>query len=335
MQDDALFLDVFSNQSSLIKRLAAEFRGAVREFAEDPAAYVAAAFKDHASGQARRKDLLRFGMAIGLFVYATLFAAMLVVWTLHARHSAGADKNPDLTIYHLSALQPTETPLAKSDRDRDATGGGGGGNHETTPASQGVPPPFAPETPLIAPTTKPTINEPSLPVMETLRGDPLQNDKRNEFLPTGLPNGVPGPPSDGPGANGGVGSGEKGGVGPDEGPGFGPGRDGGRNGGPYGRGTRRVSDVPDRVDTPPRALNEPRPNYTEEARTNKVQGVVRARILVGSDGLVKQVHITKGLPYGLSEEAIRAATQMRFRPATKDGAAVAYWMTLDVEFNLR
>jgi TonB family protein len=82
-------------------------------------------------------------------------------------------------------------------------------------------------------------------------------------------------------------------------------------------------------------LNEPRPNYTEEARTNKAQGVVRARILIGSDGLVKQVRILKGLPYGLDEEAIRAAMQMRFRPAMKSGAAVAFWMTLDVEFNLR
>ena len=30
-----------------------------------------------------------------------------------------------------------------------------------------------------------------------------------------------------------------------------------------------------------------------------------------------------------------AAMQMRFRPAMKSGAAVAFWMSLDVEFNLR
>lgn len=333
MQDDALFLDVFSDQSSLIKRLTAEFRAAAREFAQDPVAYVAAAFKDHAAGHARRKDLLRFGMAIGLFVYATLFAAMLLVWTLHARRDASADKSAGLLVYRIPPAQPPETALANSDKDRAATGGGGGGNHELTPASQGAPPPFALETPLIAPTTKPTLNTPSLPVPEILRGDPLQNDKRND-IPTGLPNGVPGPPSDGPGTNG-VGPGNQGGVGPGQGPGFGPGQDGGRNGGFYSHGTRRANDVPDRVDTPPRALNEPRPNYTEEARTNKVQGIVRARILIGSDGLVKQVRITRGLPYGLDEEAIRAAMQMRFRPAMKDGAEVAYWMTLNVEFNLR
>src|SRR5205085_2628475 len=166
MSDDALFLDLFSNRSSLIKRLTAEFRAAARDFAADPAGYIAAAFKDHRTGQARRRDLLRFGMAIGLFVYATFFAAMLLVWTLHARHNADADKHADLTILHLRSLQAPETPLGKSDRDKDETGGGGGGRHELMPASQGVVPLFEPETPLIAPTTKPTLHEPVLPVME-------------------------------------------------------------------------------------------------------------------------------------------------------------------------
>jgi len=333
MQDEALFLDLFSNRASLIKRLVGEFREAAREFAENPTAYLVSAFKDHPSGNARRRDLLRFGMAIGLVVYATGFAAMLIFWTLHARHEAGADKNPGLTILHLSAVQPIESAQPKS--DKDAHGGGGGGNQETTLASQGVPPPFAPEPPLIAPTTKPTINTPSLPVMENLLGDPMQNVKRQELAPTGLPDGVLGPPSDGPGTNG-VGSGKDGGVGPGKGPGVGPGAEGGQGDDNYNGPTgRRHVDASPRVDTPPRALNEPRPNYTEEARTNKAQGIVRARILIGSDGLVKQVRILKGLPYGLDEEAIRAAMQMRFRPAMKTGAAVAFWMTLDVEFNLR
>ena len=83
------------------------------------------------------------------------------------------------------------------------------------------------------------------------------------------------------------------------------------------------------------ALNEPRPNYTEEARQHKVTGIVRARVLIGSDGLIKQVRIIRGLPDGLNEEAIRAAMQMRFKPAIKNGQAVSYRTSLDVEFNLR
>ena len=140
MQDDALFLDLFSNQSSLIKRLAGAFREAAREFVEDPAGYLVNAFKDYQASNARRRDRLRLGLAIGLFVYATLFVAMLVLWTLHARHAASATAHTDLTVFHLSAIQPPEAPPAKSDKPDQ--GGGGGGNHEITPASQGVPPPF-------------------------------------------------------------------------------------------------------------------------------------------------------------------------------------------------
>jgi len=331
MQDDALFLDLFSNQSSLIKRLAGAFREAAREFVEDPAGYLVNAFKDYQASNARRRDRLRLGLAIGLFVYATLFVAMLVLWTLHARDAASANPHTDLTVVHLSAIQPAEAPPAKSDKPDQ--GGGGGGHHEMAPASQGVPPPFAAEPPLIVPTTRPTLNPP-LPMPETLLGDPLQNARRNETMPTGLLDGAVGPPSDGPGTNG-IGSGKDGGVGTGRGPGTGPGEDGGKGGGHYNPGGGREADPSTKVDTLPRALNEPRPNYTEEARAHKVAGVVRARILIGSDGLVKQVRIVKGLPDGLNEEAIRAAMQMRFRPAMKGGAAVAFWMTLDVEFNIR
>ena len=89
------------------------------------------------------------------------------------------------------------------------------------------------------------------------------------------------------------------------------------------------------MDTKPIALNLPRPNYTEEARKNKVQGTVRARVLVSSDGTVRRVTIVRGLPDGLNEEAIRVAFQIKFKPATKSGRAVAFWTTLEVDFNIR
>ena len=67
-----------------------------------------------------------------------------------------------------------------------------------------------------------------------------------------------------------------------------------------------------------------------------MQGVIRVRVLVGADGLVKQVKIIgAGLTDGLNEEAIRAATQIRFQPATRSGQAVAHWVTIEIEFNIR
>jgi len=89
------------------------------------------------------------------------------------------------------------------------------------------------------------------------------------------------------------------------------------------------------VDTRPVPLNRPRPNYTERARKNSVQGVIRLSVLIDVDGSVKDVHLITHLPDGLDEEAAKAARQLRFRPATSGGQPVKFWQLLEVEFNLR
>src|SRR5262249_37753551 len=88
-------------------------------------------------------------------------------------------------------------------------------------------------------------------------------------------------------------------------------------------------------DTRPIVLNYPRPAYTEVARQHRVQGAVRMRVLVGQDGTVKKMRAITGLPDGLTYEAYRAALQMRFQPAKKDGQPVDFWLTTEVEFHLR
>jgi TonB family protein len=90
-----------------------------------------------------------------------------------------------------------------------------------------------------------------------------------------------------------------------------------------------------KVDTRPIPLNRPRPEYTDRARNHGVQGMVRIRALVEADGSVKDVRLVSHLPDGLDEAAIKAVRKMRFKPATKDGQPVAFWVTLEVEFNLR
>jgi TonB family protein len=89
------------------------------------------------------------------------------------------------------------------------------------------------------------------------------------------------------------------------------------------------------VDSKPRALNAPRPNYTEVARHNGIEGTVLCRVLIGLDGKVKRATIARGLPDGLNDEALRAVYQLKFKPAMKDGQPVAYWQAVAVEFNLR
>ncbi|MGH9824889.1 MAG: energy transducer TonB, partial [Blastocatellia bacterium] len=221
--------------------------------------------------------------------------------------------------------------VPKSDSDKDESGGGGGGNNQVRPASEGQLPILALTQPLIAPTTRPQLTPPELAVPLTLQVDPRLQRPRDDSA-IGLPNGVPGPPSDGPGLNGGIGTGDLGGIGPGKGKGLGPGQGLNTGGGPPHIGGREEAVA---FDTAPVPLNRPRPNYTEEARKNKVQGLVRARVLVGADGQVKQVAIRQGLPGGLDEEAIQAAYSMRFTPARKSGNAVAVWVALEIEFNLR
>ena len=87
--------------------------------------------------------------------------------------------------------------------------------------------------------------------------------------------------------------------------------------------------------TKPVLINRPEPGYTTTAQKAGTEGAVRARVLVRSDGTVKRVRIISGLPYGLSYQAMDAAFQMRFKPATKDGQPTDFWLVVTVEFHIR
>jgi TonB family protein len=89
------------------------------------------------------------------------------------------------------------------------------------------------------------------------------------------------------------------------------------------------------VDSKPKPLNRLRPNYTQQARKNRVSGTVRLKAEVGADGSVKRVHVANALPDGLTEEAIRIIKVLQFQPAMSGGTPVDYWIVLDVEFSLR
>ena len=90
-----------------------------------------------------------------------------------------------------------------------------------------------------------------------------------------------------------------------------------------------------RVDTKPVRLTSPQPRYTESARAKGVQGLVLMSVLVGVDGNVKSVRVIRGLPDGLTEEAMNVARQTKFKPAIKDGKPVPFWVGLEINFNIR
>ena len=78
----------------------------------------------------------------------------------------------------------------------------------------------------------------------------------------------------------------------------------------------------------------PQPEYTEAARENKVEGVVRLRVVLCPSGSVSNVTVIKGLPDGLTERAILAAKKIKFEPAEKDGERVAQFAVLEYNFRL-
>lgn len=334
MQEKVLFADTFLNQPPIISRLFKEFFEASREFRENPKAYVVTAFKGDGMGGHRRKMLLRFGLAIGIVVYACFFGAILILWTLHAKAKSEAAQEFEVHMVNPDDFKMQQIDMPKA--EHKAGGGGGGGRNTPTPASKGQLPKFSLTPPIIAPRPEPTPRPPLLAVPETVMVDPRLEPKRDDLTPTGLPNGVPGPPSAGPGSGGGMGDGSGGGMGPGRGRGVGPGEGFNMGGGSPRLGGGSSGAPATVVDSKPILLNNPQPRFTEEARKNKIQGVVYVRVLVGADGSVKQVKIVRGLPDGLDEQAIQAAYQMRFKPAIKSGQPVAFWLgNVQIEFNLR
>lgn len=79
---------------------------------------------------------------------------------------------------------------------------------------------------------------------------------------------------------------------------------------------------------------KPKPSYTKEARRNGIQGFVTLKVLLSARGKVSRIRIVKGLPAGLTENAIRAACKIEFKPAMKSGAPVAVWVTAEYVFRL-
>jgi len=79
----------------------------------------------------------------------------------------------------------------------------------------------------------------------------------------------------------------------------------------------------------------PDPAYSDEARKAKMQGLVTMRVLVGTDGRVKDVQVTRGIGLGRDENAVRAVRGWQFIPA-RDGARrpVATWVTIETIFRL-
>ena len=88
--------------------------------------------------------------------------------------------------------------------------------------------------------------------------------------------------------------------------------------------------------TIPNAIDRPHPKYTADAMRAKIQGTVHVEAVIQPDGTVGRARVVKSLDqaFGLDDQALLAAEQWRFTPATLYGQPVATVATLVLEFKL-
>ncbi len=79
---------------------------------------------------------------------------------------------------------------------------------------------------------------------------------------------------------------------------------------------------------------KPRPVYTDEGRHLKIEGEVLLDVVFSANGQIHIVKVVRGLGHGLDEAAVRAAEQIQFKPALKDGHPADFEAVLHIMFEL-
>jgi TonB family protein len=87
-------------------------------------------------------------------------------------------------------------------------------------------------------------------------------------------------------------------------------------------------------DATPHILEKPRPEYTAEGRSMRIEGDVIIELVYLADGSIQINYVVSGLGHRLDESAVRAAQQIKFQPATVDGEPVDFPTRVRIEFRL-
>jgi len=84
----------------------------------------------------------------------------------------------------------------------------------------------------------------------------------------------------------------------------------------------------------PNVIYQEQPRYTATASKAGIDGSVLISLVVGEDGVPRDLRVTRPLDPGLDQNALDAVRKWRFRPAQKDGQPVAVQSTIEVSFHL-
>jgi TonB family protein len=85
---------------------------------------------------------------------------------------------------------------------------------------------------------------------------------------------------------------------------------------------------------PAEILSKPTPIYTLEARTLRIQGEVLLEVVLEASGGLRVVRVVHGLGHGLDDNAVRAAEQIHFKPAMRNGQPADSTVVLHIIFQL-
>jgi TonB family protein len=85
---------------------------------------------------------------------------------------------------------------------------------------------------------------------------------------------------------------------------------------------------------PAEILSKPTPIYTQEARSLRIEGEVLLEAVLEASGSLRVVRVVRGLGHGLDDNAVKAAEQIHFKPAMKDGQPTDSTVVLHIIFQL-
>jgi TonB family protein len=85
---------------------------------------------------------------------------------------------------------------------------------------------------------------------------------------------------------------------------------------------------------PAEILSKPTPVYTQEARSLRIEGEVLLEVVLEASGSLRVVRVVRGLGHGLDDNAVKAAEQIHFKPAMRDGQPSDSTVVLHIIFQL-
>jgi TonB family protein len=85
---------------------------------------------------------------------------------------------------------------------------------------------------------------------------------------------------------------------------------------------------------PAEILSKPTPIYTQEAKNLRIEGEVLLEVILEASGSLKVKRVVRGLGHGLDDNAVKAAEQIHFKPAMRDGQPADSTVVLHIIFQL-